>query len=57
MGLGVRGSVEAVRAIPYLATAYPRSKGDLLATFVERGVQWLHPGGMLGAISSRTPCS
>lgn len=33
---------------------YPRSKNDLPAAFVERGVHWLHPGGMLGAITSRT---
>ncbi|AUB82637.1 Eco57I restriction-modification methylase domain-containing protein [Candidatus Thiodictyon syntrophicum] len=43
------------RAGPYLASAYPRSKGDLLAACVERGVQWLHPAGILGAITSRTP--
>jgi hypothetical protein len=43
------------RAGPYLAGAYPRSKGDLLAACVERGVQWLHPAGILGAITSRTP--
>jgi len=38
----------------YIARAYPRSKNDLLAACVERGVHWLHPGGMLGAITSRT---
>ena len=38
----------------YIGKAYPRSKNDLLAAFVERGVHWLHPGGMLGAITSRT---
>ncbi|MCB1919726.1 MAG: SAM-dependent methyltransferase [Candidatus Competibacteraceae bacterium] len=38
----------------YLAAAYPNAKNDLLAAFVERGLQWLHPGGMLGAITSRT---
>jgi hypothetical protein len=43
------------RAGPYLPRAYPRSKGDLLAACVERGVQWLHPAGLLGAITSRTP--
>jgi hypothetical protein len=38
----------------YIGKVYPRSKNDLLAAFVERGVHWLHPGGMLGAITSRT---
>ncbi len=38
----------------HLARAYPRSKNDLLAAFVERGVRWLRPGAMLGAITSRT---
>lgn len=37
-----------------LARAYPRSKNDLLAVFVERGLQLLRPGGRLGAITSRT---
>jgi hypothetical protein len=37
-----------------LARAYPRSKNDLLAIFVERGLQLLRPGGRLGAITSRT---
>ena len=37
-----------------LAKAYPRSKNDLLAIFVERGLQLLRPGGRLGAITSRT---
>jgi hypothetical protein len=37
-----------------IAKAYPRSKNDLLAACVERGVHWLHPGGLLGAITSRT---
>jgi hypothetical protein len=36
-----------------LAKAYPRSKNDLLATFVERGLELLRPGGRLGAITSR----
>lgn len=35
-------------------TAYPRTKNDLYAAFVERGIQLLHPIGLLGAITSRT---
>ena len=38
----------------YIGKAYPRSKNDLLAAFVERGVAVLYPGSMLGAITSRT---
>jgi len=34
--------------------AYPRTKNDLYAAFVERGLGLLHAGGMLGAITSRT---
>ena len=34
--------------------AFPRTKNDIYAAFVERGIQLLHPGGMLGAITSRT---
>ena len=34
--------------------AYPRTKNDIYAAFVERGIQLLLPGGMLGAITSRT---
>jgi hypothetical protein len=34
--------------------SYPRTKNDLYAAFVERGVQLLHKRGMLGAITSRT---
>ncbi len=33
---------------------YPRTKNDLYAAFVERGVALLHKRGMLGAITSRT---
>ncbi len=33
---------------------YPRTKNDILAAFVERGVQVLHIGGLLGAVTSRT---
>ena len=38
----------------YLKQHYPRTKHDLYAAFVERGLQLLHPGGRLGAITSRT---
>jgi hypothetical protein len=34
--------------------AYPRTKNDIYAAFVERGIQLLHTGGFLGAITSRT---
>ena len=34
--------------------SYPRTKNDLYAAFVERGLNLLHAGGMLGAITSRT---
>lgn len=44
----------STRSKDYLAKAYPRSKNDLLAACVERGVHWLDPGGLLGAITSRT---
>ena len=37
-----------------LSKAYPRSKNDLVAIFVERGLELLRPGGRLGAITSRT---
>ena len=37
-----------------LVKAYPRSKNDLLAIFVERGLELLCPGGRIGAITSRT---
>jgi hypothetical protein len=33
---------------------YPRTKNDVYAAFVERGVSRLNRGGMLGAITSRT---
>ena len=42
------------RSKSYIVKAYPRTKNDLYAAFVERGVHWLHPGGLLGAITSRT---
>jgi len=38
----------------YIDKAYPRTKNDLYAAFVERGLELLVPGGMLGAITSRT---
>lgn len=34
--------------------AYPRTKNDIYAAFVERGVLLLHTQGLLGAITSRT---
>jgi hypothetical protein len=34
--------------------AYPRTKNDIYAAFVERGIRFLHPHGLLGAITSRT---
>ena len=37
-----------------LARAYPKSKNDLLAIFVERGLELLRRGGRIGAITSRT---
>lgn len=37
-----------------LSKAYPKSKNDLLAIFVERGLELLRRGGRLGAITSRT---
>jgi hypothetical protein len=33
---------------------YPRTKNDLYAAFVEMGLRRLRPGGLLGAITSRT---
>lgn len=38
----------------YITANYPRTKNDLYAAFVERGLQILRPGGYLGAITSRT---
>jgi hypothetical protein len=38
----------------YVEQACPRTKNDLNAAFVERGLQLRHPGGYLGAITSRT---
>ncbi len=38
----------------YITKNYPRTKNDLYAAFVERGLDLLAPGGYLGAITSRT---
>jgi len=46
------GSSRGARA--YIDSAYPRTKHDLYAAFVERGLELLLPGGLLGAITSRT---
>jgi len=35
-------------------SAYPRTKNDIYAAFVERGIELLRPDGCLGAITSRT---
>ena len=34
--------------------SYPRTKNDVYAAFVERGIELLHSHGLLGAITSRT---
>jgi hypothetical protein len=34
--------------------SYPRTKNDVYAAFVERGIELLQPHGLLGAITSRT---
>ncbi len=39
---------------PRFEQAYLRTKNDMYAAFVERGVDVLNPHGMLGAITSRT---
>ena len=38
----------------YIEKEYPRTKNDLYAAFVERGLELLRPRGLLGAITSRT---
>jgi len=38
----------------YVDKAYPRTKNDLYAAFVERALELLHRGGYVGAITSRT---
>jgi hypothetical protein len=45
------GSLKAKRVFD---AAYPRTKNDIYAAFVERGIQLLVSRGMLGAITSRT---
>lgn len=44
----------SLRAKAWVGKAYPRSKNDLLACFVERGVEMLVTRGKLGALTSRT---
>jgi hypothetical protein len=44
----------SLRAKSVFDAAYPRTKNDVFAAFVERGIQLLVPRGMLGAITSRT---
>ena len=39
---------------PQLVKAYPKSKNDLLAIFVERGLNVMRKNGRIGAITSRT---
>ncbi|HEU5369267.1 MAG TPA: hypothetical protein VFU69_12420, partial [Ktedonobacterales bacterium] len=38
----------------YLEKTYPRTKNDIYAMFIERGLSLLYTGGRLGAITSRT---
>ena len=45
------GSLPAKRVFD---ESYPRTKNDIYAAFVERGIELLHPHGLLGAITSRT---
>jgi hypothetical protein len=45
---------ESLQAKRTFELSYPRTKNDLYAAFVERGIQLLVPRGMLGAITSRT---
>lgn len=45
------GSLKAKRVFE---SSYSRTKNDVYAAFVERGIQLLVPRGMLGAITSRT---
>jgi hypothetical protein len=44
----------AAAAKTWVTSAYPRTKNDIYAAFVERGVDILHCRAMLGAITSRT---
>jgi hypothetical protein len=41
-------------SVKYISAHYERTKNDLYAAFVERGLDLLRPSGMLGAITSRT---
>ena len=45
------GSLKAKKAFD---KEYPRTKNDVYAAFVERGIEELVPSGNLGAITSRT---
>lgn len=44
----------STRAKKDFDVAYPRTRNDVYAAFVERGIELLAPRGRLGAISSRT---
>ncbi|MBV9496260.1 MAG: SAM-dependent methyltransferase [Acidobacteria bacterium] len=44
----------SARAKKDFEAAYARTKNNIYAAFVERGVELLHPRGFLGAITSRT---
>ena len=44
----------AKAAKEYIATRFPRTKNDVYAAFVERGVRLLPKRGMLGTITART---
>lgn len=44
----------SLKAKEVLDKAYPRTKNDVYAAFVERGIELLISRGMLGAITSRT---
>ncbi len=44
----------ALKSKQQMTKAYPNSKNDLLALFVERGLALLYPCGRIGAITSRT---
>ncbi|ODT04863.1 MAG: hypothetical protein ABS52_01540 [Gemmatimonadetes bacterium SCN 70-22] len=43
-----------IRARKELESSYPRTKNDIYAVFVERGIELLIDRGLLGAITSRT---
>ena len=44
----------SLRAKSEFDRAYPRTRNDLYAAFVERGIELLAPQGRVGAITSRT---